>query len=313
MVAPLEGRALMALGPGPWTLGPMPPLTVVVQGSGGSFDPGLGSGREPTSAPTVDGRLRNLEYRSDNGSLERLDVYLPSGQAPAGGWPVVMAIHGGGWRRFSKEGYGRRMSLLAEHGFAVVAPNYTLTRRGVASWPANLEDLRGAVRWIRESAPFYGFDPERIAAAGESAGGHLALLLGTMPETTLPGRPSARISAVIDFFGPTDLARLDSESPSAAPAIRGLLGTQQFGDPSLYDAASPMTYVGPTSRPVLIIHGDRDSVVPISQAVHLDEALSRFGVPHQFIRIPGARHGFGFGLRGANLIGEVVDFLNTYI
>lgn len=258
-------------------------------------------------------RRRNIAYESDTGGTHRLDVYLPTGERPEEGWPVVLAIHGGGWRRLGKEGYGRRAAVLTASGFAVVAPDYTLTRRGIASWPRNIEDLRGAIRWARENASAFGLDPDRIAAMGESAGAHLALLLGMMPDLHLPGRASANISVVVDFFGPTDLLRLEATSPSAAPAVRGLVGARRAGALLTYKAASPIEYASPSGPPVLLIHGQRDAVVPISQSELLAQALRSNHVPHTLIAVPQGGHGFGLQTRGMNLLAAVVDFLDLHL
>src|SRR5262249_21353771 len=154
-----------------------------------------------------------------------------------GGWPVLLAIHGGGWRQFSKDEYGPRIAMMfLPKGIAVVAMNYTLSAPGAPSWPSNFLDVRNAVRWTRSSAAQFGLDPNRFAAMGESAGGHLAALLGTDPDGPLTSGAagaglgvssspvSARVQAVVDFYGPTSLAALESRSPLAAPAVVQFLG-----------------------------------------------------------------------------------------
>src|SRR5579864_4696835 len=107
--------------------------------------------------------LTNLVYLNSGGRQETLDVYRPAGPAPAGGWPVVIAIHGGGWFKFSKDDFGRVVAPLAKHGYVVVSINYQLAFPGAPSWPQNFEDVRASVRWVRQNAAALGIDPTRIA------------------------------------------------------------------------------------------------------------------------------------------------------
>jgi acetyl esterase/lipase len=251
-------------------------------------------------------------YTTRGGSPVKLDVYLPRGTAPGGGWPVVLAIHGGGWRKFSKEGYGRDMArALTAEGFAVVAPNYALAAPGRPTWPLNFQQLQDAVRWVRAQAPAFGFDPGRVAAMGESAGGHLAALLGTYPDAA--GLPPARVDAVVDFYGPVDLPRLPTDSPTADIAARQFLGTTFDADPARYRAASPVQWVDPHSAPMLILQGTADRLVPVSQSESLADALGRAGVARQLVIVPGGLHGFRFASGGMNLLPTVVGFLNTHL
>jgi acetyl esterase/lipase len=256
----------------------------------------------------------NLVYSQGASGPLRLDVHLPAGQAPAGGWPVVLAIHGGGWRRFDKTEYEPQVdpTLLAA-GFAVVAPNYTLSAPGRPSWPRNLDELRQAVRWVKENAPAFGFNPAEVAAMGESAGGHLALMLGTDPGPADSSGTTARVDAVVDFFGPTDLAALYQESRSAAPAVLQYLGGTPSQLPGQYADASPVGHISATSAPVLIAQGTGDFVVPLAQSQELVQALNAAAVPNQLITVEGGIHGFGLASRGLNLIPPVIGFLRTYL
>src|SRR5271157_4750019 len=123
---------------------------------------------------------RNITYTDANGQPEQLDVYVPKGIPPTGGWPVIVAIHGGGWRRLDKSGYGPRIaSAFVPNGYVVVAPNYPLSSPGNPTCPINIEDLQTAVRWVRLNAGTFHIDAGRIVAMGESAGANLADLLGT--------------------------------------------------------------------------------------------------------------------------------------
>lgn len=253
--------------------------------------------------PTV---AADLAFPSEGGRLQRLDVYRPAGTPPPGGWPVILAIHGGGWRRYGKADYGPKVAPLTRSGFAVVALDYTLSAPGRPSWPANLEDVRAAVRWVRANAGRFGFDPGRVAAMGESAGGHLAALLGTDAED-----PESRVQAVVDYYGPADLLALMGQSPAAAGAVRQFLGPGPEADPGRYRDASPTAHVDPTDPPMLIVQGMADTLVPPAQARALAAALTAAGVPNRLILLPGVGHGFGLRVGGRDLRGVIASFLDA--
>ncbi len=249
-------------------------------------------------------RERNLVYTAPGEPEQRLDIYVPRGEAPEGGWPVVLAIHGGGWRRYSKEQYAARVANpLLRAGFAVVAPNYSLSAPGRPSWPVPRDQLRQAVRWIHTQADRFQLNDQQIAAMGESAGGHLAALLGTAP-----GEPDSRVQAVIDFYGPVDLVSLPDQSPEAKFAINQFLGGAAF-DLAQRRAASPLDHVSPDDPPVLIVQGTADTVVPRAQSDAFAEALGQAGVPYRYVLIPNAPHGFALNVNGRSLMPSIVEFL----
>ncbi len=191
---------------------------------------------------------RNITYTDANGQPEQLDVYLPGGVAPAGGWPVILAIHGGGWRTHDKREYGDRIaSAFVPHSYAVVAPNYPLSSPGRPTWPINLEDLQTAVSWVRVNAGAFGFNRGEIVAMGESAGANLANLLGTGSGAVgIPGPTGAdAVEAVVSFSSPTDLTALYNESPEAGKAVAQFLGGPPSLLPASYAAASPVDQVSP--------------------------------------------------------------------
>jgi acetyl esterase/lipase len=252
----------------------------------------------------------DIVYRRVGERVVKLDVYLPAAPAPDGGRPAVLAIHGGGWRGGSKKGYGREVARLAGHGYVVVSAEYLLSKPGMPSWPDNLDDVREAVRWVRRHAPEYGVDPNRIVAMGASAGGHLAALLGTYPEgRDGPADVSARVQAVIDFYGPTDLRAMYASSPAAAEPIRLLLGGSPDDVPERCADASPASHVSPDDPPILLVQGAADTMIPTSQAEFLASELATAGVRHRLIVIPGARHGFGFQANQRDLLPEILAFL----
>jgi acetyl esterase/lipase len=271
-------------------------------------------------APAV---VSNLVYENVAGRQETLNLYLPRGTPPAGGWPVLVAIHGGGWRRFSKDEYGPKVAVMfVPEGIAVVAMNYTLSTPGSPSWPSNFLDVRNAVRWARSNAGEFGLNPNEFAAIGESAGGHLAALLGTNPDGLITngdggdlaagagsGSVSAQVQAVVDFYGPTSLAMLEAESPRAAPAVVQFLGGTPAQVPQDYVDASPVDHVTAASPPMLILQGTADTLIPPDQPAALASALTSAGVAHRVIDVAGAPHGFEFQPSGRKLLPVILAFL----
>jgi acetyl esterase/lipase len=252
---------------------------------------------------------RNLTYSTKGGPTEQLDVYTPQGPAPPGGWPVIVAIHGGGWRRYNKQEYGPRIATaFVPDGYVVVAPNYQLSTRNRPSWPVNLQDIESAVLWIKANAETYGVDPTRVVAMGESAGANLANLLGIESGPDMP----ASVQAVVSFSSPTDLASLKVESPRAGRAVVQLLGGQPAAVPQLYAAASPVDHVGPSSAPTLLIHGGNDPLVPVDQSIELADALTNAGVRNRLVILPGEGHdlNFPFGTP-SDLTTQILAFLDV--
>lgn len=257
----------------------------------------------------------DLVYRRAGGRSARLDVYLPARRAPLGGRPAVIAIHGGGWRGGSKSACRPLATRLAQRGYVVFSVDYLLSRPGRPSWPENLADVRQAVRWVRTHAGDYGVDPNRIAALGASAGGHLAALLGTDPALRSRGRAGdaadATVQAVIDFYGPADLARLHDGPEAPTIALDLLIGAVPAAARSRYGEASPVQHVSADDSPMLLIHGSDDRLVPPDQSRRLSAALERAGVAHRLIVVAGARHGFGFRVGPRDLLPDVLAFLDS--
>ena len=257
---------------------------------------------EPPSSAVV---REDVPYHAPGGHRLSLDVYFPPAEKPSPGpgpgRPAILAIHGGSWIGGSKRllrpspwNPHPTTIRLAELGFVVVAADYRLARPGVSGWPAARDDLREAVRWIRRHARDLGVDPGRIAALGQSAGGHLAALLGTAPDPPDPSDDSSQVQAVVSFYGPSDLERLPTQRvrPLAHEPVRGFLGRDPAAEPELARAASPAHRVRRDTAPMLLIHGTRDPWVPIAQSEELATALAAAGVANRLIRVEGARHGF---------------------
>jgi acetyl esterase/lipase len=184
---------------------------------------------------------------------------------------------------------------------------------GDAIFPAQIEDCKAAVRWLRAHAKEYGLNPDRFGVWGSSAGGHLVALLGTS------GDVSSRVQAVCDYYGPTDLLQMDAHAlpsarlkhdPATSPESR-LIGGAIQENKEKTTRANPIVYVTPDDPPFLIVHGDADPVVPIHQSQLLFDALKKAGVSVRFHTIKGAGHGQGFG--GREIDEMVNNFFDSYL
>ena len=258
-------------------------------------------------------RELNVPFPTVNGGSERLDVYLPAGPWSAVGRPVLIAIHGGGWRRFSKDGYGSRIArAFVREGYVVVAPELCPLVRNRPTWPVNLEDVQAAVSWVRQNAGALGIDPNRIAAIGESAGANLAALLGTSSVTAPGGGPSSSsaVDAVVAFSTPTDLTSLQTESPLAAFAAAQFLGGTPEQIPAKYIAASPLDNVSAGDPPMLLVQGREDPLIPYTQSVEMAAALSLAGVRNRLVLVRGG-HDLDFPGHYRKLVRQILVFLDA--
>ena len=238
--------------------------------------------------------LRDIEYANVDGHSLKLDLYIPENVPhPV---PLIIDVHGGGWMAVDK--HEMIAAGAVKHGFAVASIDYRLS--GVAIFPAQIYDCKAAVRWLRAHAGQYGLNPDKIGAWGDSAGGHLVSLLGlTANRPELEGNEgntnvSSRVQAVCDFYGPSDLWTTDhhladSVANNAVPKLIGGLIEQNVEKARL---ASPLNYVTADACPFLIVHGDKDPIVPLEQSVALNDALQKVGVPTQLYIVKGGGHGF---------------------
>ncbi|MDQ3996624.1 MAG: alpha/beta hydrolase [Gemmatimonadota bacterium] len=246
--------------------------------------PVIGAAQAPARQPSV---TTDVVYGHKDGLALTLDVHRPAQPNGAG----VISIVSGGYQssvemgRLMAQGYPR----LTDKGFTVFAVRHGSSPRYPMS--AIVADMRRAIRFIRQHAGEYGVDPNRIGVFGSSAGGQLALLLGTTADSGNPSasdavlRESSRLSAVVAYFPPTDLSRWGTQLiRQAFPAMR------------LTDAEaaeySPIRFVSPGDAPSLIVHGDADTTVPMVEGETMYAALTKAGVPASFIRIEGAGHAF---------------------
>lgn len=239
---------------------------------------------------------RDLAYIPGGHERHKLDLYLPG---EGTNLPLIIYIHGGAWKAGSKQ-QGVPLEYLAR-GFAVASINYRLSQH--ATFPAQLQDCKAAVRWLRAHARQYRLDPQRFAAWGPSAGGHLAALLGTTGDVKEFDvgphlEQSSRLQAVVDYFGPTDFLQMDGQRlpggmvhGAADSPESELLGGPLQENQDKVAQANPITYVTPDDPPFLIVHGDRDPLVPHHQSVLLETALKKAGVPVTFYTVQGGGHG----------------------
>ncbi|HWE07413.1 MAG TPA: alpha/beta hydrolase, partial [Rhizomicrobium sp.] len=237
----------------------------------------------------------DVVYGTVDGTDLHVDIAHPK-QVPDKPMPAVLLIHGGGWAGGTHKGY--LPMQLAEHGYFIATVEYRLS--GEAPWPAQIEDCKLAIRWLRANAERYHVDPNRIGVMGHSAGGHLVSCLGTLGnETSLDVGDfqgiSSRVQAVVDEAGPVDFT----------PAGRPTLGTVTDDHPGLvklfggsFDAkkdawtqASAALHVSKDTPPFLILHGEKDTLVPIHQAEEMADALKKAGVPVELIRVKNGNHG----------------------
>lgn len=259
----------------------------------------------------------DLAYVADGGARQKLDLFVPeTGEGP---WPVIVWVHGGAWLAGSKADCLALRQGLTQRGYAVASIGYRLSSD--ALFPAQIQDCKAAIRWLRAHAKAYHLDPARFGAWGSSAGGHLVALLGTSGSVKAFDvgenlAESSRVQAVCDYYGPTDLLRMDAHSHATArfshdaensPESRLIGGAIQKNQEKAV-AANPITYVTVDVPPFLIVHGDADPVVPYGQSELLFAALKNVGAAVQLHTIQGAGHGQGFG--GTNIDQMVVGFFD---
>lgn len=233
----------------------------------------------------------DLPYVTNGSPSQKLDLYEPNGGRNL---PLIIFVHAGAFYMGDKRQWIHYQLDGLTQGYAMASINYRLS--GEAVFPAQIEDCKAAVRWLRAHATQYRLDPNHFAAWGASAGGHLAAMLGTtgnisdfdVGENLLF---SSRVQAVADFFGPTDLTRLRPDHLEAGSPESKFIGCAIRDHPEQARRASPITYVTPDCPPFLIVHGDADPIVPWTQSLLLASTLKKAGVPVTFYTVKGAKHG----------------------
>jgi acetyl esterase/lipase len=264
-----------------------------------------GAAQPPGRGPKLPDAVKleaDIPYAGTDNPRQRLNLLLPRTPKDGRPLPVIAYIHGGAWLGGDRSGgHGRLAGYVAGGEYAGVAIGYRLTREAI--WPAQIHDCKAAIRWVRANAKKYNLDPDRIGVVGDSAGGHLVAMLGTsggvkeLEGDLGPHKDvSSRVRCVVDLFGPSDLLAMkdypSSLNHDAASSPEGkLVGGRVSDKKDVAIAASPVTYVSADDPPFLILHGNKDMVVPYNQSERLSGALKKAKVECSFVTVDGGGHG----------------------
>lgn len=265
----------------------------------------------------------NVTYAKVGDVELKCDIALPQGEGP---FPAIVFIHGGGWYQGNRQAYKAAIHQAAERGYVAATITYRLMKFDQAKketttaepiFPTQIHDAKSAIRWLRANAEKYRVDPERIGVTGGSAGGHLSLLVGLTDKNDKlegdGGHPdqSSRVQAVVNVFGPTEMASCHDGSV-VAWIFRLFMGGTPMETPDTYKAASPVTYASEDDPPVLTLHGDKDTLVPIAQATLLDEKMKAAGAKHTLKIFEGQGHGFA-GKHNEDAMNAMWDFFDLHL
>ena len=228
----------------------------------------------------------NLVYGVANGETLLLDVFEPANNTGLPR-PAILLIHGGAWNSFDKSTMWPLAHFLAIAGFVAIPVDYRLFNNDINHWPAQLDDVQMAVRWVRANSGRYNLDRNHIGAYGHSSGGQLALLLG-MTDTrdnsdAALAKYSSKVQAVVDAAGPTDFTTQSDKE--GIQYMTNFLGADYAKHPEVWREASPISHVAKSNAPILIIHGTKDDSVPVAEADALTEALKKAGATVQYLRL----------------------------
>ena len=273
----------------------------------------------PLAASDVE-LIRDVEFGKGGSRTLHMHIARPKGEIK-NPLPAIVFVHGGAWRGGHRNAGLPFATGFAQQGFIGATIEYRFSQE--AKFPAQIEDCKCAIRFLREHAAEYHIDPDRIGVMGASAGGHLVALLGTTAnEKEFEGtggseKFSSRVQAVCDWFGPADLTRMhegkstiDHASPNSPESL--LIGGTAAENPDKAKRASPITYVSGDSAPILIMHGDQDQLVPVAQSESFAAALKKAGVDVTLHVIKGAGHG-GPGFNTEDVRHEVQEFFNRHL
>ena len=259
----------------------------------------------------------NLRYNNDTLQKHLLDIYLPPNAK--GKLPLVIFVHGGGWLsndKYADMGYMKKtVAEIVSRGFALASIDYRFSTQAV--FPAQILDCNSAVSFLYDNADKYGFDKNRFAVMGFSAGGHLASLMGLsknnrIKDFFMPGtNQSFSFKAVVDFYGPAELILFPGNNDAKSPESL-LIGAAPLARPDLAKAASPVTYVDKNDPPFLIIHGEKDELVSTKQSQLLSAWLRHAGVPNELVIVKDAPH-FGVMFDSDEIRNKVMNFLAKHL
>ncbi|MBI3412388.1 MAG: alpha/beta hydrolase [Planctomycetes bacterium] len=262
---------------------------VVVLGAGISLDTAAVA-QEKKAKPHVE---RDLVYGKGGDEELQLDLVRPEGQGP---FPALICIHGGGWKSGRRQDLTKLAAMLANRGFVAVTVSYRLSDKAI--FPAQIEDCKAAVRWLRANAKKHDVNPDCIGAIGFSAGGHLACLLGAADKSAgLEGKggnpeQSSKVQAVVSFFGPTDFVTKTWDKRVEEAFFVPFLGGSYEEKRDVYRKCSPLEYVTNGACPFLFFHGDEDKLVNISHSQKMAKKLQNAGVSAKLVTMENEGHGW---------------------
>lgn len=236
-------------------------------------------------------RQKDVEYGIAEGESLKLDLFLPAAQTAGRTRPGIIFIHGGGWSGGDKSEFDDKAEEMAQRGYVAITVNYRLSPKH--HFPAALQNVQLAVRWLRSHSDKYHLDPERIASMGASAGGHLASFLGvhdTWDPVATADAPGSRVNCVVDYYGRMDLT-LPQGGHDYRPDFTGMPGTATDSVVA-YRKASPIIYVDSHTVPFLIVQGARDPQVAPEQSQHMLAALDKAHIEASLLLLAGQGHGF---------------------
>ncbi|MCK4824980.1 alpha/beta hydrolase, partial [bacterium] len=244
----------------------------------------------------------------------QLDIYKPKDVEESA--PLLVFIHGGGWRSGERSDYLIYLVDFAKRGYITATVSYRLLKD--SPYPGCVEDIRDAVGWFFKNGENYGYDPDRIALIGGSAGAHLALMAAYGWGNSQTKMDSAgitginyRIKAVVDIYGPVDLTTEYARNQSLATSF---IAHSYEDSPELYKEASPIQYLDKSDPPTMILHGTSDDLVPISQSDLLKSRLDRLGIPCVYYRVPLWLHTMDLARRVNDFSQKKMnDFFEEYV
>ena len=258
--------------------------------------------------------IKNIEYKNVNGKSLQLDIYKPKNLAePA---PLLVFVHGGGWKGGKRSDYLVYLIDYAKKGYVTATVSYRLKNDSI--YPACVQDVSDAAHWLFSNAGKYGYDPDRIAMIGGSAGGHLVLMTAydlktpqIQPDRATLNSPPHKIKAVVDIYGPVDMTTSYAQTQEL---VTGFIGHSYAEKPELYWEASPAKYLRADLPPTLIFQGTSDNLLPQSQSDTLKARLDRLGVPNEYYKLPLWPHAMDMAARPNQYMQQKMDaFFEKYV